>query len=250
MQIHTSLDLRLQRVAERAVELGTAQIEEEHIYRETFASFRESRANDRTAELLTSRRLSSHSNRRRADPRDGRRTVLEDSRFNRAVQARASRAAHQALHLRIGDPSRERSNDIVIDEPVSYRWGTQHRWDAGRRTTSRTDSKGDDLAAGLARSINIPSVKLLDEIGPRRVVDFAHACGLSGDIRLPVHRAGTAEVTPLEMAGAYGARAISDPRPANFVTRIEDRIGRLLLESKPVSSRSPRREDQRGRGRR
>lgn len=242
MQIHTSLDLRLQRAAERAVDLGTAQIESEHIYRETFASFRESaerkNADGRTPYLQAALVA--------LEPQTGQILAMvggrawEDSRFNRAVQARrqpgsAFKPFIYASAIRAG----KKSNDIVVDEPVSYPMG--YAASMGRWTPHNFKNRFEGamtLRHALARSINIPSVKLLESLGPGRVVDFAHACGITGDIPPYLSIAlGTAEVTPLEIAGAYGAFAnygiLVQP---TAVTRIEDRIGRVIMESKPASS--------------
>jgi penicillin-binding protein 1A len=242
MHIHTSLDLRLQRAAERAVELGTAQIEEEHIYRETFDSFRESQERqegDGRTPYLQAALVA-------VEPQTGQILAMvggrswEDSRFNRAVQARRQPgSAFKPFIYAAAIRSGRRSNDIIIDEPVSYPMG--HLASMGRWAPHNFKNKFEGamtLRHALARSINIPSVKLLAELGPRTVVDFAHDCGISGEIPPYLSIAlGTSEVTPLEIAAAYGAfdnfGILVQP---TSITRIEDRIGRLIQESKPASS--------------
>ncbi len=56
----------------------------------------------------------------------------------------------------------------------------------------------------LAKSVNTIPVKLIDELGPEAVIDFAHRMGIDSPMPANLSIAlGTAEVTPLEMAKAY-----------------------------------------------
>lgn len=60
------------------------------------------------------------------------------------------------------------------------------------------------LRQALAKSLNIPTVKIAEEIGYRRVVQLARNAGMNADIRAtPAVALGAYEVTPLEVAGAY-----------------------------------------------
>jgi penicillin-binding protein 1A len=241
LEIHSSLDLILQRAAERAVDKQTREIEADHIYRETFESFRESgsrRGSEGTPYLQAALVA--------IEPQTGQILAMvggrawQDSRFNRAVQARrqpgsAFKPFIYAMALRDG----AKTNDIIVDAPVSYPMG--HSASMGRWEPRNFKNKFDGpmtLRHALAKSINIPSVKLLDRIGPRRVVDFAHLCGIQGEIPPYLSIAlGTAEVTPLEIASAYGAfdnqGILMSPIS---ILRIEDRLGRVLEEHRATSS--------------
>jgi penicillin-binding protein 1B len=60
------------------------------------------------------------------------------------------------------------------------------------------------LRHALSKSLNIPTVKIAEEIGYRRVVQLARNAGMNSDIRAtPAVALGAYEVTPLEVAGAY-----------------------------------------------
>jgi penicillin-binding protein 1B len=60
------------------------------------------------------------------------------------------------------------------------------------------------LRQALAKSLNIPTVKIAEDIGYRRVVQLARNAGMNADIRAtPAVALGAYEVTPLEVAGAY-----------------------------------------------
>lgn len=56
----------------------------------------------------------------------------------------------------------------------------------------------------LARSMNIPTVKMATQIGLRKVVNLARQAGMNADLRAtPALALGAYDVTPLEVAGAY-----------------------------------------------
>jgi penicillin-binding protein 1B len=60
------------------------------------------------------------------------------------------------------------------------------------------------MRQALAKSLNIPTVKLAEEVGYKTVVDLARRAGLNMEIRpTPAVALGAYEVTPLEIAGAY-----------------------------------------------
>ena len=56
----------------------------------------------------------------------------------------------------------------------------------------------------LARSMNIPTVKMAMQVGLRKVVNLARQAGMNSDLRAtPALALGAYDVTPLEVAGAY-----------------------------------------------
>ncbi|MBM3286514.1 MAG: PBP1A family penicillin-binding protein [Candidatus Eisenbacteria bacterium] len=238
MGIHTSLDLRLQRAAEKAIDKSTRAIEEDHFYRDRFDSYRESErpgAEEGTPYLQAALVA--------LEPQTGEILAMvggrawQDSRFNRAVQARrqpgsAFKPFVYAIALREG----ARPGDLIVDEPVSYPMGRSAAMGYWTPRNFKNRFEGSmTLRHALAKSINIPSVKLLDRVGPRQVVDFAHRCGIRGEIPAYLSIAlGTAEVTPLEMASAYGSFANQGilVSPVSIL-RVEDRLGRTIEESVP-----------------
>ena len=241
LQIHTTLDLDLQRAAERAIEKQCRAIETDHLYRDTFESFRETgaHASEEATPYLQAALVA-------LEPQTGRILAMvggrswQDSRFNRAVQARrqpgsAFKPFIYATALRQG----MRTNDIVVDEPVSYPMG--YLASMGRWIPHNFHNEFEGaitLRRALAKSINIPSVKLLDRLGPAAVVDFAHACGIKGEIPPYLSLAlGTAEVTPLEMASAYGAFANQGLRVSPIaVLGVQEHMGRNFEENRPATT--------------
>jgi penicillin-binding protein 1B len=56
----------------------------------------------------------------------------------------------------------------------------------------------------LARSLNIPTIKIALQVGLRKVVNLARQAGMNADLRAtPALALGAYDVTPLEVAGAY-----------------------------------------------
>ncbi|MBX3225810.1 MAG: PBP1A family penicillin-binding protein [Labilithrix sp.] len=78
------------------------------------------------------------------------------------------------------------------------------------------------LREALAKSVNIASVAVLDDVGPANVVDWAKALGVTSKLEPDLSLAlGSYEVKPIELAGAYATFAAGgmyeEPR---LVTRI------------------------------
>ena len=66
----------------------------------------------------------------------------------------------------------------------------------------------------LERSLNIPVIRLGMEIGPDRIIDVARRLGISSKLpRVPSLPLGTATVSPIEIAHAYGTIANGGIRP-------------------------------------
>ncbi|MFB3910195.1 MAG: penicillin-binding protein 1A [Candidatus Eisenbacteria bacterium] len=239
LRIQTGLDLDLQRAAEEAIETRLREIEKEHLYRNTFDSFQQagSRAADEGTPYLQAALVA-------LDPQTGQILAMvggrtwEDSRFNRAVQARRQPgSSFKPLIYGLALQSGMKTNDGIVDEPVSYPMGAgMGRW--APHNFGNRFSGWMTLRYALAKSINIPSIKLADRLGPRRVAEFARLCGIQGPVDPYLSIAlGTAEVTPLEMASVYAAFDNQGIRldPVGVV-RVEDRVGRVLQESSPATT--------------
>lgn len=91
------------------------------------------------------------------------------------------------------------------------------------------------LKKALANSINSITANLIDKIGPDPVVKLVKKLGVSTEIpEVPSIALGTADITLMEMVGAYGTFANEGVyvKPV-LVTRIEDRNGKVLFEYTP-----------------
>jgi penicillin-binding protein 1B len=87
----------------------------------------------------------------------------------------------------------------------------------------------------LEQSINVPTVRLAQTVGLRRVVDWARALGIESPLEpVPSLALGAFEVTPLELLRAYATLAAGGRRPTlHGVEAVFDLEGRLL-EGRPV----------------
>ena len=91
------------------------------------------------------------------------------------------------------------------------------------------------LRTALAKSLNVPAVKLAEMIGFDTVETLAKQAGMSLNIRAtPAIALGAYEVTPIEVAGAYTVFADqgSYVKPS-WVSLIRDRQGNVLFSSVP-----------------
>ncbi|MDR7402376.1 MAG: penicillin-binding protein 1A [Armatimonadota bacterium] len=161
------------------------------------------------------------------------------SQFNRAWQARrqpgsAFKPFIYATALARGIPPTR----IIVDEPVTYEIRGTVRPEDRLWTPRNYDGtfRGPvTLRYALEHSINIPAIKTLAEVGPQAVIDTARRMGITSPLEPVLSLAlGTNEVTPLEMASAYGALATLGIHAEPFgIVKVVDREGRVLEEHTP-----------------
>lgn len=99
------------------------------------------------------------------------------------------------------------------------------------------------LRTALSRSLNIPTAKIAQMVGPEKIVENAVKMGIStlvdsgkyNDYNLSMALGGLSHgVTPLEMAAAYGVFATNGmyTKPI-IISKILDRDGKVIFEAKP-----------------
>jgi penicillin-binding protein 1A len=76
----------------------------------------------------------------------------------------------------------------------------------------------------LARSINTVAIRVMHDVGPRRVVEVARALGIQSELPAELSLAlGSGAVTPLELTNAFATLAAGGTHaPPRFVRRIGD----------------------------
>jgi 1A family penicillin-binding protein len=158
---------------------------------------------------------------------------FEDSKFNRAVQARrqpgsAFKPFVYTAAIQAGYPP----TTILEDRP--YRLVRDGQvWEPRNYDGSYA---GDiTMRRALTRSQNIATVRLAEQVGLDRVISTARALGIDGEIpRYPAIAIGAAEVTLLEMVTAYATLAALGERPEpRFVSHVTDRHGRTVWRVAP-----------------
>ncbi len=94
------------------------------------------------------------------------------------------------------------------------------------------------LKEALANSVNVITARLIDMVGPQPVIELARNLGIKSEIPYaPSIALGTADIKLYEMVGAFNGFANKGQyiEPV-FVTRIEDKNGRVLYEYKPKTN--------------
>ncbi len=124
--------------------------------------------------------------------------------FDRAMSARRQPGSAfkpfvyaQALRRRMVTPA-----TIVADAPEVFdRWRPQNFETWSFRGPIR-------VREAVAQSVNLVAVRVMRDVGPESVVDFAHDLGIESTLQPDLALAlGASEVTLLELVGAYGAFA-------------------------------------------
>ncbi|MBW1889800.1 MAG: PBP1A family penicillin-binding protein [Deltaproteobacteria bacterium] len=160
----------------------------------------------------------------------------QQSPYNRATAAKRQPGsafkpiAYAAAIERMGFSQ----NMTLLDAPVIFKSaGGGKNWKP--ENFSRTYQGEMTLRKALARSKNIPTVRLVQMIGPATVVNFAHDLGIESNLEPYLSLAlGTSEVTLLELTSAYiafpnGGQAIS---PFG-VLEVTDDKGHVIWRVKP-----------------
>ena len=158
---------------------------------------------------------------------------FERSEFNRATQAlRQVGSAFKPFVYAAAIDRGYTASSIIVDEPVSYP-GSEGAWTP--MNYDREFHGPMTLRRALEQSRNIPAVKVMSELGPRQVAQYAKRMGVNSPIPpyLPV-ALGAAEATLIEMTSAYSVFPNQGVRMRPYlVQQITDREGNLLEENRP-----------------
>jgi penicillin-binding protein 1A len=228
LTIHTALNRNLQREADLAVQKGIAQ----WAWRQSSRSRKLPQAALVALEVKSGlvRALTGGAN-------------FSRSQFNRATQARRQPgSAFKPLVYAAGFAQGYSSATVFEDEPISLKRTDSRQWQpqnfSGRFYGPTT------LYTGLVHSRNIVTIKLLQEIGVKPVIELAEKMGIKSQLRSDLSLAlGSSEVSLLELTSAYAVFADNGTwhHPV-FITAIEDSDGSLLEknDSVPVAALDPR----------
>jgi penicillin-binding protein 1A len=157
------------------------------------------------------------------------------SQFDRAIQAR--RQPGSSFKPIVFAAALEKGflpDSVLVDEPLSL---------AGTERGKTWEPKNFDnlyygpisLQTGLVQSRNIIAIKLLQEVGIKKVVSLAKDLGITSRMKPDLTLAlGSSGVSLLEMTGAYTAFANQgNYTPPVFIEEIIDRNGKVLEKNQP-----------------
>ena len=223
LRVYTTLDLTMQRAAERAV-TGTLRAIEA---RQAAAGepTRDESGGPLQASLVA------------VDPANGEIRALVGgrdfaaSRFNRAVHAlRQPGSAFKPIVYAAAIEAGYSPTSVLdqLDRPVATLRG------AWLPEDGRASTEAISIRSALRASSNRAAVRMLDIVGIPSVVSQAARLGLGRMPPVPALALGSGEVTLLSMTMAYAAFAdqgrLHEP---TFIRRVVGRDGRVLLESRP-----------------
>ncbi len=220
LQVQTTLDTRMQRIAQDAVDWGIRAAEAEGInaHEGALVAIRPS-----TGEILAM---------------VGGTHFSIDNQFNRAWQARRQPGSSFKAYLYTAAIDEGITASSTMDDtPVSYPMGDGTMWSPhdddlvymGRIT----------LRTALALSRNVVAVKLANRIGIDRVIEYARRMGVTSPLEADLSLAlGTSGVTVLDQASGYSTLADQGihnvPTPFRIV---RDSLGNIVLDDRfPQSS--------------
>jgi penicillin-binding protein 1A len=167
---------------------------------------------------------------------------FERSKFNRATQAyRQVGSAFKPIVYTAAIDRGYTPATIVIDAPTSFAGA------AGSPAYSpmNYDHKYEGaitLRRALEDSRNVPAVKVMEQLGPQHVIQYARRLGLASP--LPPYLAvalGAAEATLTEMTSAYSVFPNQGVRMRPYpILKVSDRDGNVLEENRPEAKEAIR----------
>jgi penicillin-binding protein 1B len=227
----TTLDVDLQRAAEKAVSEGLTRLERD------FDWLREAEAGEPLQAALVA-----------MDPRTGEILAMVGGRdygtsqFNRAVHAR--RQPGSAFKPVVALAALARPDDgsdsfdgnrppftlasVLEDRPFQVETPVGV-WQPANY--DRTFSGAVTLRDALERSLNVPFARLGLEVGPERIVETARRMGIESPLNpYPSIALGASEVSPLELTRAFGVLAAGGSRPESRSIYSDPAVGRQVYD--------------------
>jgi penicillin-binding protein 1A len=230
--VYTTLDPKLQRAAETSLERYDTQLETAYSFKLTRAKYEAAvAAGEQISPDYVQSALVA------IDPRTGHILAMvggrnfRETQYNRAIQApRQPGSAFKPFVYIAALENGYNPSDILIDTPLVIELPNGDVWKP--RNYDRKFHGAVSLREALSRSINVPSIKLLQTIGPPSVIAVAKRMGIKSRLQNVLSLAlGTNEVTLLDITSAYGVLAAEGMRAEPMaILRIEDRNGNTVEE--------------------
>lgn len=161
------------------------------------------------------------------------------SQFNRVLQAR--RQPGSAMKPLIYAAALDKGftpATVMLDAPLIFRFrqpnGVLKEW--APQNYSREFSGPTTVRHALAKSNNIVTIRILQEIGVSYAANYVRRLGISSPLQEDLTLAlGSSAVTPLELAGAYAVLTNGGIRVTpTYITQVRDRDGHILESIDPA----------------
>ena len=153
-------------------------------------------------------------------------------KFNRAVQARRQPGStFKPFVYMAAIGSGMHPCDILYDTPIAMTIPGSDVW-----SPQNFDGKflgAMSMRKGMAMSRNLIAIKLLQQVGAERVIEYARAMGITSPLTPNAALAiGTSETSLLELVSAYTSFAnIGIHVEPRFILKVVDRYGNILEQS-------------------
>jgi penicillin-binding protein 1A len=222
LQVHTTLNLFMQKAAQRAVAKGLGDFEDRQGYEEE---------NQRVQGALFA-----------MNPHTGHIKSLVggihflENQFNRVSQARRQMgSAFKPIVYAAALDKFYTTSSIIIDSPLVFKIKSDKEfWEP--RNYDLQFKGPTTLREALNHSRNIVTIKILKDIGVDYVINYARRLGISSPLNRDLSLAlGSSGVSLLEVTRAYAVFANQGLRVEPlFITKVIDRHGIVLEENSPT----------------
>jgi penicillin-binding protein 1B len=224
LHIFTSLDMRVQRIAQDVVHRGVEALEAQH------RNLRRAKPEDRLQACLIAMRPQTGEVLAMVGGRD-----YQTSQFNRVTQAHRQPGSvfKPIVYLTALARERERHEGFflptsaVLDAPFSWSFGDQV-WSPGNYNDRYYGTV--TLRRALEQSLNAATARIAKQVGLKPIRDMARQLGFVSPLPLyPSMVLGSAEVTPYEVAVAFSTLANQGIRVAPLpIKKIVNQDGETL----------------------
>jgi penicillin-binding protein 1A len=238
MTVYSTLNLKLQRIANQASEDWMCKLEDQYGFKVKKRDFKPPKAESDIAKtpyiqgaLVAMSPQTGH-----VLCMIGGRDYLV-SKFNRAVQGkRQAGSSFKPFVYTAAVDNGFSPGDVFVDAPIVIEDdGSGQPWYPGNY-----DSKFEgpmSLRKALALSRNLVAVKLIQQVGPTNVISYARKMGVKTPLPAVLSLAlGSADVTLYDMVSAYGVIANRGVRvDPVMILKVVDKGGKVLEENKPFA---------------
>jgi penicillin-binding protein 1A len=216
-KIYSTLDYRMQKIAEEAVKLGIEAVEQ--------------RVKPGIQASLIAIEIRTGHIKAMVGGLD-----FWKNQYNRAAQAkRQPGSAFKPFVYVTAFENGMLSQDKIVDSPVSFRGAQQGKFWSPRNYDGKYYGSVT-LKRALAKSLNAATVRLAGKVGVENVIETARKLGIKGTLQPYLPTAlGASDVTLMELAAAYSAFATGRCIEPLTYERILNRDGVVIEEAIPKS---------------
>lgn len=231
LQVYTTIDMRYQKFAEEALELGLKEIEERQGYKNLESKSLEG--------ALICFEIDTGYIKAMVGGRDFKR-----SQFNRVIQARRKTgSAFKPIIYASAIDKGYKPSSIIVDSPIVFEWGGK-KWKP--KNFEDKYFGPTTLRNAITHSLNTVTVKIAKDIGIEYIKEYAKKLGITSHLNDDLSMAlGSSSLSLYELTKAYAVFANNGKifKPI-FIKKIIDRDGKVIEENQPNNQNQFKEEQQ------